>query len=240
MSEYNIQMNKYNALNAEYDQLYPVTKIEDVDGLDTALQNKAPAGYGLGGQSKFISSSDDLNDAVYDGWYCFEAPPINAPLLDGVNAIGYSSMLVSNRIPSLYVTQEIFCYNSWEAHNCVLRRCRINGEWKPWEWVDPPMIPGIEYRTTERWNGAPVYAQLFDCSPLPNATTKVFPVEGNYADNISVVVDYGGMSTYYGQSLQNKGFVSLNVTQSKISITTEVDYSAGNAYVWVKYVKSPS
>ena len=41
MSEYNIQMNKYNALNAEYDQLYPVTKIEDVDGLDTALQKKA-------------------------------------------------------------------------------------------------------------------------------------------------------------------------------------------------------
>ena len=41
MSEYNIQMNKYNALNAEYDQLYPVTKIEDVDGLDTTLQNKA-------------------------------------------------------------------------------------------------------------------------------------------------------------------------------------------------------
>ena len=42
MSEYNIQMNKYNALNAEYDQLYPVTKIEDVDGLYTALQNKTP------------------------------------------------------------------------------------------------------------------------------------------------------------------------------------------------------
>ena len=41
MSEYNIQMNKYNALNAEYDQLYPVTKIEDVDGLGTALQKKA-------------------------------------------------------------------------------------------------------------------------------------------------------------------------------------------------------
>ena len=40
MSEYNIQMNKYNALNAEYDQLYPATKIANVDGLDTALQNK--------------------------------------------------------------------------------------------------------------------------------------------------------------------------------------------------------
>ena len=41
MSEYNIQMNKYNALNAEYDQLYPATKIANVDGLDTALQKKA-------------------------------------------------------------------------------------------------------------------------------------------------------------------------------------------------------
>ena len=48
MSEYNIQMNKYNALNVEYDQLYPATKIENVDGLNTALQNKAPAGYGFG------------------------------------------------------------------------------------------------------------------------------------------------------------------------------------------------
>lgn len=40
MSEYNIQMNKYNSLNVEYDQLYPATKIENVDGLNTALQKK--------------------------------------------------------------------------------------------------------------------------------------------------------------------------------------------------------
>lgn len=106
------------------------------------------------------------------------------------------------------------------------------------EWFNPPMLLGVEYRTTERWNGLPVYAQLFDCSPMPNATTKVFPVEGTYADNVSVVVDYGGMSTYFGQSLQNKGFATLNVTQSKIYIMTEGDLSAGNAYVWVKYTKS--
>ena len=41
MSEYNIQMNKYNALSADYDQLYPATKIKNVNGLGTALQNKA-------------------------------------------------------------------------------------------------------------------------------------------------------------------------------------------------------
>ena len=58
-----------------------------------------------------------------------------------------------------------------------------------------------------------------------------------YADNIYAIVDYGGMDTYHGQSLQNKGFASLNVTYTKIYITTETDLSAGNAYVWVKYVK---
>lgn len=26
------------------------------------------------------------------------------------------------------------------------------------EWITPPMVPGVEYRTTERWNGNPVYA----------------------------------------------------------------------------------
>ena len=41
MSEYNIQMNKYNASKAGYDQLYPATKIANVDGLGMALQNKA-------------------------------------------------------------------------------------------------------------------------------------------------------------------------------------------------------
>ena len=131
-----------------------------INETNTALQNKAPAGYGLGSISKFISSSDDLNDVVYDGWYYFDAPPINAPLLDGVNAVGYSSMLVSNRDPSLYVTQEIFCYATWEAFNCVLRRCRINGEWRPWEWVNPPMMTDIEYRTTDRHQGMPVYKKL--------------------------------------------------------------------------------
>lgn len=120
------------------------------------------------------------------------------------------------------------------------RNCNC-GDWDAgWSCQNPPMELGKEYRTTERWGGSPVYAQFFDCSPLPNATTKVFPVEGNYADNVFAVVDYGGMSPYYGQSLQNKSFASLEITASKIYIMTETDLSAGNAYVWVKYVKRSS
>ena len=64
MSEYNIQMNKYNALNAEYDQLYPATKIKNVNGLDTALQKKADLGADgkvPGGQVDAYSKADSIS-----------------------------------------------------------------------------------------------------------------------------------------------------------------------------------
>lgn len=40
------------------------------------------------------------------------------------------------------------------------------------EWLNPPMELGVEYKTTERYNGRPVYVQMFDCGNLPNASYK--------------------------------------------------------------------
>ena len=31
------------------------------------------------------------------------------------------------------------------------------------EWINPPSALSVEYRTTERWNGKPVFTQLIDC-----------------------------------------------------------------------------
>ena len=39
--------------------------------------------------------------------------------------------------------------------------------WQPWECVNPPMQLGVEYRTTERYLGKPVYAQLMDLGNAP-------------------------------------------------------------------------
>ena len=36
------------------------------------------------------------------------------------------------------------------------------------EWVNPPMIIGVEYRTTERFNGKPVYVKLLVTNTLPS------------------------------------------------------------------------
>lgn len=195
---------------------------------------KAPAGYGLGGSAKYLTADDDLNNIWQAGWYAWDAPPKNVPAIPAIGLNGsYCSMLVMNKGGSYTFAQIVVTIDGF-----VFFRNVVGGASDEWDILNPPMNVGVEFRTTERLSGSPVYAQLFDCSPLPNATTKVFPVEGAYADNVSVVVDYGGMSTYFGQSLQNKGFASLNVTQRQISITTEADLSAGNAYVWVKYTKS--
>lgn len=38
------------------------------------------------------------------------------------------------------------------------------------EWINPPMEPGVVYRTTERHNGKAVYTLCVNCGALPNAT----------------------------------------------------------------------
>lgn len=47
----------------------------------------------------------------------------------------------------------------------ILRRIRFRSTWGDWEWVNPPMIAGAEYRTTERYLGKPVYVKLLAYSP---------------------------------------------------------------------------
>ena len=42
------------------------------------------------------------------------------------------------------------------------------------EWANPPMIMGVEYRTTERYNGKPVYTKLFNTGELANGGTFTY------------------------------------------------------------------
>jgi hypothetical protein len=43
---------------------------------------------------------------------------------------------------------------------------------KETEWMNPPMELGVEYRTTERCEGKPVYVKRIDLGNLPNAGEK--------------------------------------------------------------------
>lgn len=100
MSEYNIQMNKYNALNAGYDQLYPVTKIEDVNGLGTALQNKADKSVDFTVTLTAAGWSDNaqtISDSRFvSAGYAYTVAPASGSFADYANAMVYADDVTTN------------------------------------------------------------------------------------------------------------------------------------------------
>lgn len=113
------------------------------------LALKAPAGYGLGA-STGGSWVNDFNNAVLNGWYCNYGESANAPWV-------YGGMLFVKAYSETYVHQVAV---SEYHHGITAERWMIAGVWQPWEWINPPMIPSVEYRTTERHNGSPVYKKM--------------------------------------------------------------------------------
>ena len=100
MSEYNIQMNKYNALNVEYDQLYPATKIENVDGLDTALQKKAEKSVAFTVTLTAAGWADNvqtISDARFvSTGYAYTVAPASVSFADYAEAMIYADDVTTN------------------------------------------------------------------------------------------------------------------------------------------------
>ena len=244
MSEYNIQMNKYNALNAEYDQLYPATKIANVDGLDTALQKKAPAGYGWGDANNYTFYTND----EFKEWFMQNAAPkcfrntFAASVYIG-DIYNYRMLIIAS---GDYSTSGIvilgYTYNGHEL------RATINdyGIWGPWEWVNPPMEPGKEYRTTERYLGKPVYAQLFSIGACAaGSSVNLYKRVGTL--NTDKIVSYCGYAAncalpYFVRDATYNIMVAVQKVEGKfdlgIGLTTGTSVSFAESYVAVKYTKT--
>ena len=249
MSEYNIQMNKYNALNVEYDQLYPATKIENVDGLDTALQNKAPAGYGLGEKYgvDITGSTGDANNAKYNGWYTTNDSTANLPTKLPYIACKEGTILTAVR--GAQVKQTFFDNN----YGFVATRIgnADTGAWSDWEYVNPPMLIGVEYRTTERYLGKPVYVKAVSIDGLPNNSIKTFTWSDSYTNMPffvtgqamrSVNGSYLSLPTdvYYSLSgVAVNGRISISAIEKQIAIKTDFDATSFDIVtVCVKYTKT--
>ena len=62
-----------------------------------------------------------------------------------------------NKVTDDYASVEAIKYHTFGVFKW--RRCKYQ-TWQQWEWDNPPLDVGIEYRTTERRNGAVVYQKL--------------------------------------------------------------------------------
>lgn len=155
------------------------------NGIKQTYSDFAPAGYGLGGNSTYVT---DVNHAVANGWYY--ADPHTANIPDGMS--GYADIFVKVRADS------VVQYIRSVTDNTSLVRYRVdsNSEYIV-EWVNPPMIPGVEYRTTERRNGKPIYVKAVNIGAVVNgANTKYTEARYNGAVKVFASAD-GYLAPYY-------------------------------------------
>ncbi len=102
----------------------------------------------------------------------------------------------------------------------------------------PDMVPGVEYATGEKWNGAAVYATVVDYGALPNndegenytlaAGLNVIDIHG-FAVGASYIIPIPG---YY--AVQNLGYTSAT---GNLWVSTTIDLSGYHGYITVKYTK---
>ena len=204
-----------------------------IPGLDKI--GAAPAGYGLGMGYGAPLTATTLDTATRIGWY-YIAQDGNDSIQVGTVSIVFGGAVM--RVDKYKVTTQTVYLQNQGMYGYVLFRYHADiVGWSPWEWVNPPMKAGVEYRTTERYMSKPVYVKLVSCGTGPDNTTK----EILHVENPLTIVDYnGGFYSSNGDCLmigwENQSALTIN--HSRIKITTAANYSAYTALVWMKYTKS--
>lgn len=127
----------------------------DAVPLKYAIENFAPSGYGLNNDFKTTENAADFDGFITTGWYRY----VNN---SGQNLVpGFMTYYAICRVDSFaedsYVVQTLY---PWSYSGCALQRSRNIGVWSEWEWINPPMVAGTEYRTTERYKGDAVYKKV--------------------------------------------------------------------------------
>lgn len=210
--------------------------LEDLQGIADDLTpsaiGAAPAGYGLG---ESASRTENWNAARQNYFVRGNSNSPDKKMWYGI---------ICRDSANSSTTSEIAF--SVEAGNTVTetRRARsASGVWGEWEYVNPPMTEGVEYRTTERFNEKPVYAQLVNCGTLPNTSYKEYIVTSETKANILDTVRMDGYISISGSAEKVPIWVVSDVDfrfygNNRLRITTTGDKSYLSAYVAVYYTLS--
>lgn len=196
---------------------------------------KAPATEWLG----TFETETDLNNALAHRFGCM-TNDTSAPTKFVLNTIGdwtwYGTLFRSS---ATYAVVDVV--SGYGGHVSRITKTLTAGTWTALEWDNPPMVLGVEYRTTERFNGKAVYAKLFDVGELPtNSHKKV----AHGLTKTAVVSLYGAStngkyyfpSSYTGAASDHS--VDLYINSTDIIISTVSSWEGVYGYVVVKYTKA--
>jgi len=214
-------------------------KAADAAAVGAALNAKAPAGLvSADYYASSITAFEGAIEEVYTKMLNGTEKIVQIDLTSGNNTVYSGSWFVTIDKRSANIGQ---LRMAQPESQIVQQRHRNNGTWGQWEYVNPAMFPAVEYRTTERWNGKPVYAWLIGAEALPNTDFKTvyFSDNPNTVDNVV----YCEGSTNEGMRLpyviaDTSKCVYLNSGKGYVDITTGIDRSNTTATILVKYTKT--
>ena len=104
------------------------------------------------------------------------------------------------------------------------------------EWINPPMLPDVEYRTTERMNGKPVYTMYISTfGSLPDNAEK----------KIAMPIDTATVIEIEGYAQSGTAFRSISSIGGDVYVTNEWELgikttwyaSAYTTHIFLKYLK---
>ena len=225
------------------------------DPITLASIGAAPGGFGWGEAMKDVLASDA--EDTYET-YCGKLDMLLADMPDGTSQLIYTRGPVSTGqysgagnivavLSKILGTSASLIGLSPDPRgttNGLWRMLKDNGNWQPVEWINPPMKLGVEYRTTERYLGKPVYTQVFQAfeSLAKGGNEYNAPIS-----NVDKVISCTGET--YGWNLPSDVIGGVNIgdfihlgtqklsTSVKIYAMTNRDSWPAAVYVTLKYTK---
>jgi hypothetical protein len=205
--------------------------------LEEQLASKAPAGFGLGGSQSFTNGN--IGDICATGWY-----HAHQTLTIGGLSADYWYLHVKSYSDGLqHCRQELYPV-ALGNNGCKLVRIKLSGTWQEWVWENPPMLLGVEYRTTERCEGNPVYRKRIAYTHTDNigtvGTVTGFNVPHGISNLDTVVRIFGKAGTnvlpYYTST--GDWTAVTHTTSSSIAIRTNGTWTGRTWIFDMAYTKS--
>lgn len=211
-------------------------KIGNVYPTDEYLLNRcAPAGFGLGTAAVKLTAEDDLNTIKANGWYYWDENdiPANVPTTAGTTYLQSMRVWTTEGGATL---QELVDAVGSDFQGCKMQRTIYNDAIFEWEWINPPVVTGYEFRTTERWNGKSVYTQLFDFGVSANGASIAHGLNPNPIVRYSAVA--GTIPLPHFNTAQPAYQITVSVGATDITMACGASRTGLQTYVQVWYIKN--
>lgn len=220
-----------STLSTEACSIEGTVKESSANVAERIAQNVAHS-YGLGDIStKVLADKSGLDTLVKSGFYTV--------LLDTGDFLApdYWAMFMSVAVVAYNDTG---CMQTVRAvgKDETLQRIRNSGVWGDWEWINPKMTVGTEYRTTRRFNGKAIYTMSVNVGRLPNTAQLSISAPFSYTQLVAIsgsAVSDSGLCNAIGSFKEVAIWGDLNA--NVIHILTTDNRSTTNAVIVFEYIK---